>query len=65
MTYYLFKEYYGGSEALFSTRHEAEIFASKYIYYMESCDTEVNDSDYDIIELELNPSFDKWWSVNG
>jgi hypothetical protein len=66
MKYWLFKEYIGGADALFSTRHEAEVFASKYRYYMEySTKIEVEECEYDIIEIELNPNFDNWWSING
>ena len=66
MKYWLFKEYIGGADALFSTRHEAEVFASKYRYYMEySTKIEVEDCEYEIIEIELNPNFDSWWSING
>lgn len=66
MKYWLFKEYIGGADALFSTRHEAEVFASKYRYYMEySTKIEVEECEYDIIEIELNPNFDEWWSING
>lgn len=57
MPYYLFKEYICGTEALFATRHEAEVFASKYVYYMGQ---DIEDSDYTIVELELNPNFNKW-----
>lgn len=66
MKYWLFKEYNGGADALFSTRHEAETFANKYKNYMEySTKIEVEDCEYEIIEIELNPNFNNWWSING
>ena len=66
MTYWLFKEYIGGTDALFSTRHKAEVFANKFKHYIKhSTNCEVEDCEFDIIKMELNPNFDKWWSING
>lgn len=63
MKYWLFKEYLGGGAALFFSREEAENFRrklDKYFLDNPSIGEAMDESEYDIMEVELNPNFEKW-----
>jgi len=66
MKYYLFREYLGGGVALFDTRKKAIEFANKVsIQLFEVSEEYLQNDEFDIEEVELNPDFEKWWDTNG
>lgn len=63
MKYYLFKDYITNREALFSTRKKIDKFISKFKRTVETeSGFKVEEGEYVIRELDLNPDFDNWYN---
>ena len=64
MKYWLFREHLGGNAALFFSHRDAETFRRKLdIRFLEEGGEALDKSEYDIMEVELNPDFEKWYNT--